>query len=141
MTTTLILFAHGARDPAWSLPLQKLQNVLARRCPTHSVRLAFLELMEPALPDSIATAVASGSRRIVVIPAFMARGAHLRRDLPALLGEARRLYPEVEIVSTEALGEADAVMAAMAEWVAVTVAAEEEGDASKPAGRTAPQSD
>lgn len=134
MTTTLILFAHGARDPAWSQPLQRLQAVLARRCPSHSVLLAFLELMEPALPDCIAAAVASGSRRIVVIPAFMARGAHLRRDLPALLDQARALYPEVEIRSTEALGEVEAVMAAMAEWVAITVAADqpaqEEEDAS-----------
>lgn len=134
MTTTLILFAHGARDPAWSLPLQRLQAALSRRCPSHSVRLAFLELMEPALPDCLAAAVAAGSRRIVVIPAFMARGAHLRRDLPALLDQASALYPEVEITSTEALGEVDAVMAAMAEWVAVTVAADEPakegGDAS-----------
>ncbi|MFC4161180.1 sirohydrochlorin chelatase [Chitinimonas lacunae] len=120
MLQTLILFAHGARDPAWAEPLQKLAQTLAARTPGQRVSLAFLELMTPALPDCIDQAVAQGSRRIVVIPAFMARGAHLRRDLPLLLQAARQRHQGVEIIQSAALGEAEPVITAMADWIAAS---------------------
>src|ERR1700710_496626 len=51
----LILFAHGARDPAWMAPFLRLQTLLQTQQPGLTVKLAFLELMTPDLPQLIAT--------------------------------------------------------------------------------------
>ncbi|HQC73311.1 MAG TPA: cobalamin biosynthesis protein CbiX, partial [Candidatus Competibacteraceae bacterium] len=42
MTTALILFAHGARDPEWANPMRRVQAVVRQRMSTVPVELAFL---------------------------------------------------------------------------------------------------
>jgi sirohydrochlorin cobaltochelatase len=115
-THAIILFAHGARDPQWAVPFEQLAANLASRA-DRAVRLAYLELMTPNLADCVAALVDSGTRAITIVPAFMARGAHLRRDLPALVEELDAQYPDLCITVTEALGEAAPIQAAMADWI------------------------
>jgi len=119
-THAIILFAHGARDPAWAEPFQRLQARIAARRPGIAVQLAFLELMQPTLAQCVESLVADGISHITVVPAFMARGAHLRRDLPLLQEEISRQFPQINLTLTEALGETDAVLDAMADWVCAT---------------------
>jgi len=56
------------------------------------------------------------ARRIVVVPMFIAQGGHLKADLPKLVTAARVRHPGCEIVQTLAVGEADPVIAAMADY-------------------------
>lgn len=116
----IILFAHGARDPLWAAPFEKLAALVAARRPHQLVRLAFLELMTPNLADCVASLAAENIGSITIVPAFMARGAHLRRDLPLLVAALREQHPHLQISITEALGETDAVLGAMADWIAAS---------------------
>lgn len=113
MTTALILFAHGARDPEWAGPLRRVREQIQRSAVV-PVELAFLEFMVPDLPTCAETLIASGARRIVVLPMFIARGGHLKRELPAMLEVLRRQHPEIEFGLQDAVGEQDAVIEAMA---------------------------
>jgi len=114
----IVLFAHGARDPLWAEPFEQLAQRLRALQPTTEVRLAFLELMSPSLPDCVANLAAQGIQHIAVVPAFMSRGAHLRRDLPAIIDGLRTQHVGIEIAVTDALGESPEVLDAMARWVA-----------------------
>jgi sirohydrochlorin cobaltochelatase len=109
----VILFAHGARDPAWAQPFQSLREALLSARPEGRVELAFLELMEPGLPDLVATLADEGVREVVVVPVFLGRGGHLRRDFPVLMEAARARAPAVTVRETPAVGELPAVIAAM----------------------------
>jgi sirohydrochlorin cobaltochelatase len=82
--------------------------------PTIPVELAFLEFMAPSLPDCIATLIAGGARKIVVMPMFIARGGHLKRDVPELLARLRATHPEIEFSLGSVIGEHEAVIQAMA---------------------------
>ena len=42
MKKALVLFAHGARDPRWAQPFQKLQKIAQSNLPDMAVELAFL---------------------------------------------------------------------------------------------------
>lgn len=53
MKRALILFAHGARDPRWAEPFQRLQQILQKQLGDVRVDLAFLELMMPRLPELV----------------------------------------------------------------------------------------
>ena len=114
MSSALILFAHGARDPEWAIPLQRVcQRV--RECSAEPVELAFLEFMAPDLAACAESLIASGRRRIVVLPMFIARGGHLKRELPEMLARLRIRHPGVEFVLEEPVGEQDVVIKAMAD--------------------------
>lgn len=114
MSDALILFAHGARDPEWAAPLKRVQAAIREACPGARVEIAFLELMAPTLEESVAALAAAGARRIAVLPMFIAQGGHLKRDLPRLLAAAQSLHPGVALTLATAVGENDAVVAAMA---------------------------
>jgi sirohydrochlorin cobaltochelatase len=118
MTKAIILFAHGARDPDWARPFEHLRDEVAARTPGVRVVVAFLEFMQPPLADAIDALIADKVCEIDIVPAFMAQGAHLKRDLPRLLEAARAKHPDVRLVLRPALGEAPGVIAAMARHIA-----------------------
>jgi sirohydrochlorin cobaltochelatase len=115
-THSLILFAHGARDAAWAAPFERLRTLVQAAMPDASVRLAFLELMQPDLSTLAAQEIANGATRITVVPVFLGQGGHVRRDLPQLLERLRQVHPQVRIDAVPAVGEDDAVLRAMAAY-------------------------
>lgn len=114
MNTALILFAHGARDPEWADPMRRVQAAIRKQQPGATVELAFLEFMAPNLPDCIAAQVVAGARKVVILPMFIARGGHLKRDVPELLEKLRATHPGVEFSLGGVIGEHEAVVQAMA---------------------------
>ena len=114
MKSGLVLFAHGARDPRWAAPFEAIAAAVRERAPEVEVRLAFLELMEPDLAAAIDALVADGCTAIDVLPLFLGTGGHLRRDLPPLVEAAAARHAGVSIALHGAVGEAPAMIAAMA---------------------------
>jgi sirohydrochlorin cobaltochelatase len=115
MTTAIILFAHGARDPEWANPLRRVQAAIRQRANEVTVELAFLEFMAPTLPECVAALVNRGAAEIVVMPMFIAQGGHLKREVPEMLALLRSTYPEVRFSLGGAIGENEIVIQAMAE--------------------------
>jgi len=119
--SALVLFAHGSRDPQWAAPFREVQRKVSEENPALAVDLAFLEIMEPTLPASLERLAASGKTRVTIAPLFMAKGAHLTRDLGRMLSEARHSHPDLEIVLLPAAGEAEPVLDAIAGWISRNV--------------------
>lgn len=114
MTTALILFAHGARDPEWANPLRRVQAAIRQQAGDVPVELAFLEFMAPTLADCAATLIAGGAANILVVPMFIAQGGHLKRDVPEMMARLRSTHPEARFSLAGAIGEDEAVIQAMA---------------------------
>jgi sirohydrochlorin cobaltochelatase len=115
--SAIILFAHGARDPEWAQPFRKIQRALEAKRPGVVIELAFLELMQPALPSAVAKLAGAGHRSITIAPLFMAQGGHLKNDLPKILGALREEYPQTTITLLPAIGDVDPVLEAIADWL------------------------
>lgn len=112
----MILFAHGARSAGWAAPFERLRDLARGRLPGVAVELAFLELMEPRLPELAARLVAQGAAQITVVPVFLGQGGHVLRDLPLLIDQLRLDHPGVAIDVVEAAGENAAVLHALADY-------------------------
>lgn len=110
----VILFAHGARDPAWAGPFEAVAAQLREQAPGLPVRLAFLEFMTPDLPAAGAELAAAGCRAITVVPLFLGAGGHVRKDVPVLMDGLRQAHPQVSWSLSAAIGEIPEVVAAMA---------------------------
>jgi sirohydrochlorin cobaltochelatase len=110
----LILFAHGARDPQWALPFQRLVTELGELMPGERIVLAYLDLMQPSLPACAASLHGEGMRSLRVVPVFLGTGGHLKEDLPNLVATIRKSYPDMEIAVEPPIGEQPEVIAAIA---------------------------
>ncbi|HEX3825410.1 MAG TPA: CbiX/SirB N-terminal domain-containing protein [Mycobacteriales bacterium] len=74
MTTDLVLAAHGSADPGFNAVLESLAGQLAQRRPDIDVAVGYLGHGSPL--DEVAR------RDSVVVPVFLSRGFHVRRDVP-----------------------------------------------------------
>lgn len=110
----LVLFAHGARDPRWAQPFLKMQAIAQQQLPGAQVELAFLELMEPRLPEVVDRLAAAGHQRVAVVPVFLGQGGHVLRDLPPMIDELRARHPQLQLTVSDAVGESPDVLAAIA---------------------------
>jgi sirohydrochlorin cobaltochelatase len=117
----VVLFAHGSRDAEWAAPFRAIERRVAGAMPHLTVELAFLELMQPTLPEAVDRMVGAGCEHVTIAPLFMAQGAHLKRDLAKLVGDVAAKHPNVELVALPAAGEAACVMDAIGEWIAGSV--------------------
>ena len=117
----LVLFAHGARDPQWAAPFQHLAELVAAQRPGWQVSLAYLELMTPNLAEAVAAQIEAGASHVTVAPLFLGPGGHLRHDFPILMNELRTRYPNVGFNTLPALGESEALLAAIAAWLVASL--------------------
>jgi len=83
---TLVLTAHGSRDPRSGANAEAVADRLAAMRPDLDVRPAFLELNTPSFADVLAGL--PDSRRAVVAPLLLASAYHARLDIPKQIAEA-----------------------------------------------------
>ena len=112
----LILFAHGARDPRWALPFERLQQVTQLAQPEVTVCNAYLEFMSPDLPAAVAELVKNACNEITIVPVFLGQGGHVLKDLPILIEQLQADYPGVHLNKVEAVGEDASVLEAIAQY-------------------------
>ncbi|MBL0147915.1 MAG: CbiX/SirB N-terminal domain-containing protein [Ideonella sp.] len=110
----LLLFAHGARDPAWALPFE----AVARRCreqqPGRPVQLAFLEFMTPNLVQAGDLLAAQACTTVNVVPLFLGAGGHVRKDIPVLMAQLVERHPALKWHLQPTVGESPELVEAMA---------------------------
>lgn len=114
MNQGILLFAHGARDPAWAGPFEAVAARVRADTPDAHVLLAFLEFMTPSLAEAGTKLAAAGCTQVSIVPLFLGAGGHVRKDLPRLVEALGESHPGVTWQLHPAVGEAPAVIAAMA---------------------------
>jgi sirohydrochlorin cobaltochelatase len=129
----LVLFAHGARDPAWAAPLYALVQQVQQQAPRLQVRTAFLERLAPTLPAVLHELTAADDRvEISVLPVFWAEAGHVRNELPALIA-AVPAARQVRVLPV--LSELPGLLAAIAQAALGLV----DTPSNRPARTTAPE--
>jgi sirohydrochlorin cobaltochelatase len=100
----IVLFGHGARNPAWAKPMEAIASSMRTQTEL-PIRVAFLEFMKPSLADVCTELAQMGIGTIYVMPAFLAGAGHLMNDLPGLLEEIKGQLPTLTIIQKSALGD------------------------------------
>jgi sirohydrochlorin cobaltochelatase len=112
--TGLLLFAHGARDPAWARPFEAVAERCRAQRPDLAVVLAYLDFMQPNLVRAGAELAARGCTEVDVLPLFLGAGGHVRKDVPVLMARLQAEHPDVRWTLRRAVGEAPGLIEAMA---------------------------
>ncbi|MER5431904.1 sirohydrochlorin chelatase [Streptomyces sp. NPDC002588] len=85
----LVVVAHGSRDPRALSTVRALLDRVREQRPGLPVHLGHIELNEPLLTDTLAGLDARGTQDAVLVPLLLARGYHVRRDIPEMAASAR----------------------------------------------------
>jgi len=104
----IILVGHGSpKKDANRMELigRLLHSLLHPGCNGDCVRTAYLQFETPDLKEAITDTV-KGTRpkRIIIHPYFLSSGVHVTKDIPAIIDEARSIYPGIDFIYTEPLG-------------------------------------
>lgn len=96
MNETIVLVAHGSRDPEAAEEFLRFAADVQAHLNGTRVEPAFLELTGSSILDAIDRAVADGVARVVVLPLLLVPAGHQKNDVPAAVNAARAKYPHVE---------------------------------------------
>lgn len=103
--TTLVLVAHGTRDPAGARVVDEIADQVRARLGSLAVEVAFADVRRPDVTEVLHRVDGPA----VVVPAFLASGYHVRVDVPGQVARSGHLGGAV---ITEPIGPAASVVAA-----------------------------
>jgi len=90
-------------------------RLLAAQAPGLPVATGFLELCEPPADLALDQLVASGARRLAVLPLMLTPADHTKSDVPAVTLLARQRHPDTQVLLGRPLGTDLAVLGIAAE--------------------------
>lgn len=104
MKRGILLLGHGSRRSTANMELQALAGLVEAGLGLRVLPLYF-QFKHPNLADGVERLVGEGVEEIIVVPALLFPGVHMREDIPAVLKELRSRYGErVRFVLTEGFG-------------------------------------
>lgn len=100
----VLLIGHGTRRAAGVAEFHSLASQLQQALPDRTCLSAFLELVDPGIPQALDTLRQQGFRRIIALPALLMAASHVKNDIPVMLNAFQAEHPEVEITFGADLG-------------------------------------
>lgn len=104
MNTGIILISHGSKLSSGNDGLFKVADMLRAMNRWNMVEAAFLQLAEPGFDAVVKKAVERGADRLVVVPLLLFKGNHVYKDIPEMLENEKRKYPQVEFIYANNIG-------------------------------------
>ncbi|MEV7110157.1 sirohydrochlorin chelatase [Streptomyces anulatus] len=101
---TLLVIAHGSRDPRHAATVHALTERVRAERPGLRVETAYLEFNAPSVPRVLERLAAEGADEVVALPLLLTRAFHAKTDIPSVLREARARLPRLRIRQADVLG-------------------------------------
>lgn len=109
--TTLVLAAHGSRDPRFAATVERVTGAVRQQLPDVDVRLAYLDLNSPTVAEVLSRCTGD----VVVLPLLLSEAFHSKVDLPAIIEVARRNNPAISVRQLPTLGGDPRIVTALAD--------------------------
>ncbi|MCX5203423.1 sirohydrochlorin chelatase [Streptomyces sp. NBC_00237] len=110
---TLLLIAHGSRDPRHAATVHALAERVRERQPGTRVEVSFLDFNTPSVPAALTRIARSGARDVVALPLLLTRAFHAKADIPAVLDDASAGLPHLRITRAAVLGPSPLLLTAL----------------------------
>jgi precorrin isomerase/sirohydrochlorin ferrochelatase len=93
---SIVVAAHGSRDPAAVKEVETLLALMRKRAPGRSITHGFLEFALPTIDESVRATIEAGAECVVMLPALLLAATHAKNDMPGELAVLKRDFPGVE---------------------------------------------
>ena len=92
-----IILAHGSKRKAANEEIYSMVREIQERDEEMLYEAAFMSFGEPDIPAAIARLASRGVQSIIIMPFFLGTGNHISQDIPELLRQEKRKYPELDL--------------------------------------------
>jgi len=93
-----LLIAHGSRRPEANRDLVDMAFAIRGRTHYPIVEVAYLEVVEPTIPQGARRCVEQGATRVMLLPYFLSAGAHVVNDLERIRADLSLEFADVRFV-------------------------------------------
>ena len=101
----VLIVSHGSREASANREFLQLVRKFQARHPKWNVTHAFLDVVGPSIPEALERLVhQSGPGEIQVLPYFLFRAKHVKKDIPAILKAFQKDYPRTQLRLAKPLG-------------------------------------
>ena len=108
----VLLVSHGSRISKTKEEVEMLVEKIKVRSKLKIVCCAFLEIEKPSIPDGIKQCIDEGATEVLLLMNFLNAGRHTNIDIPAIIKEEKRKYPNVAICMSKLIGQHEEIV----EW-------------------------
>ena len=82
----LLLVGHGSSLPYNKQIVEETARMVSRKDPGYIVKSAFMNMNRPTIREALDEFKKEDVDSIIVVPLFLARGVHINKDIPEVLG-------------------------------------------------------
>jgi len=101
----VLLISHGSRSAQTKKEVEDLISVLKRKSDIPVFEYAFLELESPDILQGIRSCVRQKADEVCILLNFLNSGRHVDEDIPAIIEESRKEFPDVKITISRPVGQ------------------------------------
>ena len=101
---SVVLVAHGSRDPRAAEHTEALTRAVAAAHPRWQVHASYLDHAGPRPLDVLERLAGAGHRRAVLVPLLLTAAYHGKVDVPAVLSAAREAALPIDVTLSDVLG-------------------------------------
>ncbi|MBR8997019.1 sirohydrochlorin chelatase, partial [Staphylococcus aureus] len=98
-----IIVAHGMRRGRQNQALEAFISELVKD-DIHHYHIAFLESEHQDLETVMTTLIQSGVKQLKIVPLLLFSAMHYLKDIPNIVHEMKRRYPDIKVEVSEPLG-------------------------------------
>ena len=88
----LLLVGHGSSLPYNKQLVEDTARMVSRKDPSYLVKSAFMNMNRPTITEALEEFRKEDVESVVVVPVFLAKGVHINRDIPEVLGLPEGAY-------------------------------------------------
>ncbi len=104
VNTAVIILFHGSRAQGSERAVKRIIADVRKLGEYDIVSEAYLQYGSPRVSDVVDNCVRRHAEKIVIVPFFMHPGAHVTRDIPALIQTMKKKHSEIEISMADFVG-------------------------------------
>jgi sirohydrochlorin ferrochelatase len=82
----LLLVGHGSKLPYNKELVESTARIIADANPGFMVKCGFMNMNTPTIEESLGEFQSADIDALVVVPLFLAKGVHILKDIPQILG-------------------------------------------------------
>ena len=82
----MLLVGHGSSLPYNKQLVEDTARLVSQKDPGYSVKCAFMNMNTPTIKEALEEFRKEDIDTVIVVPLFLARGVHINRDIPEVLG-------------------------------------------------------
>ncbi len=99
----MVILAHGSRSSRAVSSFLELIRHIRQDSGRKDIYGAFFSLGQPGLEQVVEQLARSQTQKIVVFPYFLLDGSHVQKDIPTMIGDLEKKYPEIEFQLLDSL--------------------------------------